>query len=55
MAQADTTPRPGDVRPCSECGHMTAEYAPVPNSLFAPPDQDWRLGQTEETPVTPER
>jgi hypothetical protein len=27
----------GDVRPCSECGQLTATYQPVANSLFASP------------------
>jgi hypothetical protein len=31
---AIATPKPGDVKPCSECGQMTAVYTRVPNSLF---------------------
>ena len=37
MAQADAAPKAGDVRTCSECGHETAVYARVSNSLFASP------------------
>ena len=37
MAQMDPTPEAGDVRQCGECGHLTAVYSRVPNSLFAAP------------------
>ena len=37
MAQVDATPKTGDVRPCSECGQMTAVYSRVANSIFASP------------------
>lgn len=37
MAQVEATPRTGDVRKCSECGHTTAVYGPVSNSLFVSP------------------
>jgi hypothetical protein len=35
MAQVQATPKAGDVKPCSECGQMTAVYSRIPNSLFA--------------------
>jgi hypothetical protein len=34
MAHEDTTPKAGAVKACSECGHTTAVYEKVPNSLF---------------------
>jgi hypothetical protein len=37
MAQTIATPKPGDVKPCSECGRDTAVYTRVANSLFASP------------------
>ena len=37
MAQLDAAPNPGDVKECSECGHMAAVYSRVANSLFASP------------------
>jgi hypothetical protein len=39
MAQVMATPKAGDVKVCSECGHETAVYARVPNSLFVSPAQ----------------
>jgi hypothetical protein len=35
MAQVQATPKAGDVKSCSECGHETAVYSRVANSLFA--------------------
>lgn len=35
MAQTIATPKPGDVKACSECGHQSAVYEKVSNSLFA--------------------
>ena len=35
MAQERAVPKAGDVKPCSECGQMTARYEKVSNSLFA--------------------
>ena len=32
-------PKPGDVKLCVECGHETAVYSQVSNSLFASADQ----------------
>jgi hypothetical protein len=37
MAQVDTTPKAGDIKECSECGHKMAVYSPVPNHLFVSP------------------
>jgi hypothetical protein len=37
MANANTTPKAGDVKACSECGQMTAVFEKVPNSLFVSP------------------
>ena len=35
MGDTMATPKTGDVRTCSECGHNTAVYEKVSNSLFA--------------------
>ena len=37
MAQEHAVPKAGDVKSCSECGHMTAVFEKVPNSLFVSP------------------
>ena len=37
MAQVQATPQAGAVKECSECGHMTAVYSRVANSLFVSP------------------
>ena len=37
MEHTDAAPKAGDVRPCSECGQVTAVYGRVANSLFASP------------------
>lgn len=37
MAQDRAVPKAGDVKPCSECGQMTARFEKVPNSLFVSP------------------
>jgi hypothetical protein len=39
MAQVSAFPKAGDVKPCSECGQMTAVYERVSNSLFVSPAQ----------------
>jgi Zn ribbon nucleic-acid-binding protein len=39
MAQVHEVPKAGDVKACSECGHMTAVFERVPNSLFVSPAQ----------------
>jgi hypothetical protein len=39
MTQPTEVSKPGDVKPCSECGQMTAVYEKVSNSLFASPAQ----------------
>ena len=37
MAELNAVPKAGDVKACSECGHNTAVYARVSNSLFVTP------------------
>jgi DNA-directed RNA polymerase subunit RPC12/RpoP len=37
MAHLDAVPTAGDVKECSECGHRTAVYSRVSDSLFASP------------------
>jgi hypothetical protein len=39
MSSVFARSKPGDVKVCAECGHSTAVYGQVSNSLFASPDQ----------------
>ena len=39
MRSVSAPPKPGDVKTCADCGHETAVYEQVSNSLFASPDR----------------